>query len=164
MNEKFAQRLKEIYEDQTLTAALRYACYVCVAVTAYALGYLLVLHAGEDLWFCVRVLGILGIPFLLVSLLRMFINASRPCELLDFYGEIPKRKKGRSFPSRHTFSAFAVGTLVLFYLPGFGLGILAAGIALAVCRVLLGYHFPRDVVAGALIGTVSSLIGYFIIL
>ena len=39
-----------------------------------------------------------------------------------------------------------------------------AGILLAWSRVAGGVHFPRDVIAGALIGVFSGVIGYYVIL
>ena len=35
------------------------------------------------------------------------------------------------------------------------------GLALAASRVLLGIHFIRDVLCGALVGVISGLIGIF---
>jgi membrane-associated phospholipid phosphatase len=46
--------------------------------------------------------------------------------------------------------------------PGILIGI--AGILLAWSRVAGGVHFPRDVIAGALIGVFSGVIGYYVIL
>jgi undecaprenyl-diphosphatase len=58
-----------------------------------------------------------------------------------------------SFPSGHTLNAFAAATLVGLASPAFAplAGILAVSIGLS--RVVLGFHYPSDVVAGALIGS-----------
>jgi membrane-associated phospholipid phosphatase len=101
----------------------------------------------------------MGAPFVLVTLLRRVIDLKRPYEVYGFYEEPPKDKKGRSFPSRHAFSAFSIGTLALRFLPIAGASVLFCGVLLSVSRVLLGKHFPRDVIAGALIGIATSVLG-----
>ena len=42
--------------------------------------------------------------------------------------------------------------------------IMSAGALLAWCRVVGGVHFPRDVIAGALIGIGCGVLGYYVIL
>ena len=39
---------------------------------------------------------------------------------------------------------------------------LAAGVALAVIRVVSGVHFPRDVVAGAVLGIALGAVGFLL--
>lgn len=130
-------------------AAFGLVCYFAVSDSAAAL---------------VRSLVILGVPLVLVSLLRRAINAPRPCELYGFSEDAPNEKRGSSFPSRHAHSAFAIATLLaLFSLP-LGLTLGALAIALCIARVLIGKHFIRDVAAGALTGVFSSLIGILILL
>ena len=73
-----------------------------------------------------------------------------------------KGKCGSSFPSRHAFSAFAIAVALLPEFMPLGIVLLAFGTALCAVRVLLGLHFVRDVVAGAVIGIVASVIGLLI--
>lgn len=137
--------------------------HVISIITALSLIPLFFLMRPASPLYVIELLAILGIPFVLVSLLRHFINAPRPYELYGFYNTPPKNKRGRSFPSRHAFSAFAIGTLLCAYIPALGVIILFLGLILCALRVLLGIHFVRDVLAGALIGIISSLIGLLII-
>ena len=106
----------------------------------------------------------LGVPFGLVTLLRRVINAPRPYEVYEFFDEPVENKSGDSFPSRHCFSIFAIGTLCLFASVPVGIFTLALGVVLCFCRVALGFHFVRDVVTGGIIGIISSLIGGFILI
>ena len=58
-----------------------------------------------------------------------------------------------SFPSGHTLHAFSFGIIAVHAFPQLG-GIIVPFILLvAASRVLLGLHYPSDVVVGALIGT-----------
>lgn len=65
-----------------------------------------------------------------------------------------------SFPSGHTMSAFAISTLLVFYLPKkSGLEILFFALAffVAVSRMYLAHHFLQDILMGAFLGTVLGI-------
>ena len=96
--------------------------------------------------------------FALVSLFRKKIDLPRPYENPEINTLSRREKKGQSFPSRHVYSYFVIAVLlaVLFPLPGILMLIL--GGLLAVVRVLLGVHYPRDVVTGGVLGILTGLL------
>ncbi len=106
-----------------------------------------------------------AVSFVAVSLFRKALNAPRPYEAFGLPPVINKSTKGKSFPSRHAFSIFVIGMAFLATcpLPWAGWLILALGICLATVRVLAGVHFPRDVVAGALIGISCGVLGFWVL-
>lgn len=62
-----------------------------------------------------------------------------------------------SFPSGHATRAFSVSTLLAIK-PGKRLrALFALAFAVAISRIILGVHFPTDVLAGALLGTTVGL-------
>lgn len=63
-----------------------------------------------------------------------------------------------SFPSDHAAAAFAIAVAVLLVSRRLGAGFLVVATLIAVSRVLLGVHYPGDVIAGALVGAVSALV------
>ena len=69
--------------------------------------FLLKMLVDHDIRFW-KVLLIPGISFVVVSIFRKYINFPRPYELLNIDPIIAKDTKGKSFPSRHVFSAFII--------------------------------------------------------
>jgi membrane-associated phospholipid phosphatase len=63
-----------------------------------------------------------------------------------------------SFPSGHSTTIFAVATAGFLLMPRRRLLWFAPAALVAACRVLAGAHFTSDVVAGAFIGTVTSIL------
>ena len=82
------------------------------------------------------------------------LNARRPYEVYQFQPLIPKDKCGNSFPSRHVFSIFIIGTTIAWQCIWVAVIVGALGVVLAVIRVVSGVHFPKDVIAGMCIGII----------
>ena len=157
---------KKVYSRPITVSVLSYLGYFLVAFVVLSFCYTLYLAYSVGTWDCVRLVAAAGVPFLFVSVIRRVLNFPRPYERYDFSQlgiENLKSKQGESFPSRHVFSAFLIGVLIFPYAPTLSLFNLVAGCAIAVFRVLLGVHFPRDVIVGAVIGVVSGALGMLIL-
>lgn len=101
--------------------------------------------------------------FLVLSFARRVINAPRPYEKFGVPPVFPKKSGGKSFPSRHVFSAFLIAATVFYTAPLAGVTLAGIGAALAVLRVLGGVHEPRDVIWGAAIGLACGAVGYWVL-
>ena len=156
--------LKKVYESRRTSLSLKIISHASAIIGAFAYIAILIYSYIEDPVRALKLVVFAAVPFVAVSIMRRLIKAPRPYELYDFYGVPPKNKKGQSFPSRHVFSAFVIAALSYTVSPWLAAALLALGICLAVSRVLLGIHFIRDVVAGALIGIISGVFGIIIIL
>lgn len=154
--------LKKIEAHPSHKTALRLASHAATVLSVLAFGYLSILALRESAIAFLELCIILGVPFLAVTVIRKAINAPRPYEIYDFYGEAPKKKRGHSFPSRHAYSAFAIGTFLCFESPLLGGILLLFALGMCTARVLLGIHFIRDVLTGALVGAVSTLLSKLI--
>ena len=124
--------------------------------------YMAVLY-GEKVPKLLKVILVPAISFVLVTVFRKIINAPRPYEKFEIPPVIEKDTKGKSFPSRHVFSVFIIAVTIFYSHPGPGIVIGLIGVAMAVIRVLGGVHEVRDVVAGAVIGLVCGIVGFYIL-
>ena len=61
-----------------------------------------------------------------------------------------------SFPSGHTLHAVAFTIVLLAYYPGLAWLVVPFTSLVALSRLVLGLHYPSDVLAGALIGTLMA--------
>lgn len=132
-----------------ILAAVMYAAYpVLLAVTA--------MRGTEARVTVLSYILVPGISFLLLSFVRSRINRKRPYEEWEIDPLIHREGMGNSMPSRHVFSAVLISMCILRQnvFPGVIFLILSA--CIAVVRVLGGVHYPRDVIAGYLIGAAAG--------
>lgn len=61
-------------------------------------------------------------------------------------------------PSRHVFSATIISMAILRLNLILGIFFLILSLVIALCRVLGGVHYPRDVMVGFLVGIVCGLL------
>lgn len=116
----------------------------------------------SDPWRLAPLIGVTAVGFVAVSFFRRRFNAPRPYECCAIAPLIARDGAGKSFPSRHAFSAFAIAASWFAASAPIAVVLLVAAVVLAVCRVLGGVHFPRDVVVGALIGSATGALAAFL--
>lgn len=97
----------------------------------------------------------------IASILKHSINRSRPFEVYNFIQNIGEGGSP-SIPSGHTTDAFAIATAVCLAYPKWYVIIPCYTWACVVgySRMVLGVHYPSDVLVGALIGSSSSFLCY----
>ena len=67
-----------------------------------------------------------------------------------------------SFPSDHASAAFGIAAAVLFVDATVGAAFVLLAALIAVGRVLIGAHYPADVLAGAAVGTLCAAFIVFV--
>lgn len=100
----------------------------------------------------------------LYLLLKNSIKRARPADVLTAFIRAHIVPSDRfSLPSGHTAGAFVVATAVALYFPVFMPLAFGWAIGIGFSRILLGVHFPLDVIAGAILGASSCLMAYLLI-
>ncbi|HZY45536.1 MAG TPA: phosphatase PAP2 family protein, partial [Anaerolineae bacterium] len=127
-----------------------------LVVTAYVLG---------DHRFAIDLtLGSLTL-WLLVTIIKALTDRVRPFNLLRETRVIGWREPGLSFPSGHTTQTFFMMTLAIshFQLPFLvALGLYGIAVLVGFTRIYLGMHYPRDVIAGAILGLIWGSLGVLV--
>ncbi len=131
-------------------------------VTAIAYIAVLVMFFIENKVSFIEAILVPGISFVLVSAFRHIYNAPRPYEVTGIPPMTGKNTKGKSMPSRHTFSIFIIAMTVFYYDYRLGIPMLVFGVILAALRVIERVHFVKDVVVGAILGIGFGLIYYIL--
>ncbi len=97
--------------------------------------------------------------------LKNSIRRARPADVLTAFMQAHITPSDRfSLPSGHTAGAFVLVTALACYYPLFLPLALCWACGIALSRILLGVHFPLDVLAGATLGTASAVSAYFCLL
>ena len=103
--------------------------------------------------------------WLLVETIKMLSDRDRPFLTLDKTRVIGWREKGDSFPSGHTTQIFFLMTLFIHH---FQLGMVETAALYAVAalvgftRIYVGAHYPRDVIAGVVLGSIWGLLAILV--
>jgi membrane-associated phospholipid phosphatase len=108
-----------------------------------------------------QILGTLTL-WLVVEFLKIMVHRSRPFIRVTQARIVGFKAIGRSFPSGHTSQAFFIATLMSqHYGSTVWIVLLLYGTALIVgiTRMYVGAHYPRDVLAGAVLGSAWGLLG-----
>lgn len=101
-----------------------------------------------------------GLPGLASNLLKRLIGRGRP-EVFDEVGplhftHLVNDFTFQSFPSGHTTTAFAFAMVIGFLSPRwFPLG-LAAAVVVGLSRIVVGAHYPTDVIGGIVTGVLGA--------
>ena len=165
----FRTNSKRAQTINVINKAITYAIYVAYPLLLIWLFFtevdqgLIVDFMNNGLF--IRALAVPLVSFVLLSVLRKALNAKRPYEVFGLDPNITKKTKLKALKSRQDISNFVIVMTILALLksPVFGIIILIMGAFLAIIRVVSGVHFPRDVIAGMILGILSGVIGFYLL-
>jgi membrane-associated phospholipid phosphatase len=132
-------------------------------MAALAMG-LILFWAGDHLVAYELILGTLTL-WIVVELVKALVRRSRPFVRVTQARIVGYRASGRSFPSGHTSQAFFMATLIAqhFHANAWVFFLLyAIALLVGITRIYVGAHYPRDVLAGAILGSVWGLLGVLV--
>lgn len=94
------------------------------------------------------------------EILKNLVMRSRPCWIDPSVPLLIHVPKDYSFPSGHTFSAFAAASALYFSHRRLGIWALILAALIGFSRLYLFVHFPTDVLAGAFLGLGAGYAAY----
>ena len=100
---------------------------------------------------------------IIVPILEFLFPFKRPYQAYGLKTEFSKllswqTSRFNSFPSSHTASLTALSFGLYLYNPLLGLAGLVLTLLVGIGRVILGYHYPADIIGGFLVGISGSLL------
>lgn len=156
-------------DEAILRAINRWAEAPAIALLAQALSSrwmlvlvaapLLVLHLRARRYVLIAsVVLVVGVSDLLASrVIKPLADRERPCRALTEL-EVPLDcGSGRSFPSVHAANAFGLAVAAGIETPHGLLILLPIAALVSLSRIVLGQHWPSDVLGGALLGAILGL-------
>ena len=132
---------------------------VLIGAAAFCL-WLLARPGGDRKWKVAAgsALGAAAVGLLVNRIISSAWHRDRPFQAHHVAHLWGPRKTDASFPSDHASAAFGIAVAVLLIDPIAGGLFLALAALIAIGRVLIGEHYPGDVLAGAAIGTIAALV------
>lgn len=107
-----------------------------------------------------RKLGILASCSLVLNVLvsnvfmKNLVARTRPYEIIEGLKLIIKKQRDYSFPSGHASGAFSLASVIFIETPRkIGIPAMIIATLIALSRLYVGVHYPTDVFAGMIIGT-----------
>lgn len=95
------------------------------------------------------------------GLLKHLVARHRPCWIDQTIQLLIANPKDFSFPSGHTLASFEAAITILMFNKKWGIVAIITAILIGISRLYLFVHFPTDVLAGAILGTIIALLVYY---
>jgi undecaprenyl-diphosphatase len=96
--------------------------------------------------------------------LKHLFKRQRPCDLFGNLTAHLTPSDKFSLPSGHTAAAFLMASLIAYFYPSVSVLVYCWATTIGLSRVLLGVHYPTDIMAGALLGLSFSYLSLSILL
>lgn len=99
---------------------------------------------------------------LMVQVFKHLIGRARPRTIETLgafhFDAFSMKASLASFPSGHTTTAFAAATALSFFAPRWHVPLFIGAALIGLSRVMIGAHYPSDVLGGMVLGVVSAIV------
>ncbi|MDR6999067.1 undecaprenyl-diphosphatase [Neobacillus niacini] len=98
-----------------------------------------------------------------VQIVKQMFPRKRPYLMIEKTKFPDNPLQDHSFPSGHTTAIFAVVIPYILFIPQLALALIPLGICVGVSRIYLGLHYPSDVIAGGILGSLTGILCFYIL-
>ncbi len=104
----------------------------------------------------VRMIAVGAVNLVVYKIVKRWIARPRPFRTCPGIRECAPSLDEYSFPSGHTLHSVAFSLILTVYFPMCAIVVWPFALLVAVSRIVLGLHYPSDVIVGALIGAITA--------
>jgi undecaprenyl-diphosphatase len=127
---------------------------------------LYILYTGQLKVILLALASFIFARFVVSPFIYIFYKKERPYQRLKFNVSSSKLfstsvTRHNSFPSDHSISFASIVLIFGYYFPYLGFILVLAGLLNGMGRVILGYHYALDIIAGWIVGTLTALIAIY---
>ena len=108
----------------------------------------------------IRMVAVAGVNLLLYLIIKHSIRRPRPYRACPGIRACGRSLDEFSFPSGHTMHSVACALILSSYYPALGYVVWPFTVLVGVSRIVLGLHYPSDVVVGALVGGAMAAVSF----
>ena len=108
----------------------------------------------------IRMFAVGAFNLLIYLIIKRCIARPRPYRTCPGIRACARSLDEHSFPSGHTLHSVAFGLILVAYYPSLGYAVWPFVWLVAVSRVVLGLHYPSDVLVGAAIGALTAAVSF----
>lgn len=127
-------------------------------VTIAATFLLILLSSGAPRLTAIASALALSASHIPVQMMKQMFPRKRPYLMIEKTKVPANPLQDHSFPSGHTTAIFSVVTPYCLFNPQLAFALIPLGICVGISRIYLALHYPSDVLAGGILGTVTGIL------
>jgi undecaprenyl-diphosphatase len=108
----------------------------------------------------IRLFAVGAVNLAIYKIIKRCIARPRPYRSCPGIRACGRSLDEHSFPSGHTLHSAAFGLILVAYYPAWALFIVPFTLLVAASRIVLGLHYPSDVIGGAAIGGLIAAVSF----
>ena len=108
----------------------------------------------------VRMIAVGAVDLVVYKIIKRWIARPRPYCTCPGIRACARSLDEFSFPSGHTLHSVAFSFILTAYYPAFAIFVWPLTLLIAASRIILGLHYPSDVIVGGLIGVTTAAISF----